>query len=82
MKKEYDFSKAEKRSDKGKKTTSAKLPTSIRLDGSIIAWYKTEAKRLGVPYQTIISSVLHRFAGAELIDREEAKKLQEIKTAS
>ena len=63
MKKEYDFSKAKKRSDRIKIDTSdAKIPTSIRLDGSILAWFKTEAERQGIPYQTLISSVLRRFA--------------------
>lgn len=46
MKKEYDFSKAKKRSERVKvDTNAAKIPTSIRLDGSILAWYRTEAER-------------------------------------
>ena len=76
MKKEYDFSKATKRSDRVKiDANSAKIPTSIRLDGGILAWYKTEAHRQGIPYQTLISSVLHRFASLELIDRSEVQKI-------
>ena len=83
MKKEYDFSKAKKRSDRVKiETAAAKIPTSIRLDGSILAWYKTEAERQGIPYQTLISSVLRRFAGSELVDKSEVKRLQRIKGAS
>jgi len=83
MKKEYDFSKAKKRSERVKVDTNvAKIPTSIRLDGSILAWYKTEAERQGIPYQTLISSVLHRFAGSELVDKSEIKRLQRIKGAS
>jgi len=79
MKKEYDFSKAKKRSSRVKvDANAAKVPTSIRLDGSILAWLKTEAKRQGIPYQTLISSVLHRFANADLIDKSEVKKLQAI----
>jgi predicted DNA binding CopG/RHH family protein len=83
MKKEYDFSKARKRSERVKvDANAAKIPTSIRLDGSILAWYKTEAERQGIPYQTLISSVLHRFAGSELVDKSEVKRLQRIKGAS
>lgn len=83
MKKEYDFSKAKKRSERVKVDTNvAKIPTSIRLDGSILAWYKTEADRQGIPYQTLISSVLHRFASSELVDKSEVKRLLRIKGAS
>lgn len=82
MKKEYDFSKAKKRSLRKKVDSgSSKIPTSIRLDGSILAWFKTEAQRQGVPYQTLISSVLHRFATLELIDRAEVVRIQGAKGA-
>jgi len=80
MKKEYDFSRAKKRSDRVKVDSQAvKIPTSIRLDGSILAWYKTEAERQGIPYQTLINSVLHRYANSELIDKSEVKRLQGVK---
>lgn len=82
MKKEYDFSKAKKRSDRVKPDErAAKVPTSIRLDGSVMGWFKAEAERQGVPYQTLVSSVLHRFANSELVDRSEVKRLQRIKGA-
>ena len=80
MKKEYDFNKANKRANRVKvETTPAKIPTSIRLDGSILAWYRTEADRQGIPYQTLIGSVLHRFATAELIDKSEIRRLKKVK---
>ena len=46
-----------------------KVPVSVRLDGSVLAAIKTEAERLGIPYQTLIGSVLHRYASNELVDR-------------
>lgn len=75
-----DFNKGKKRA-KGVKPDSqpAKIPTSIRLDGSILAWYKTEADRQGVPYQTLISSILHRYATSELVDKTEVKRIQKAK---
>jgi predicted DNA binding CopG/RHH family protein len=80
MKKEYDFSKAKKRSDRVKvDPQAAKIPTSIRLDGSILAWYKTEAERQGIPYQTLVCSILHRYANSELVDKTEVKRLQKVK---
>ena len=82
MKKEYDFSKAKKRSQRVKPDSQpSKVPTSIRLDGSILAWFKTEAARQGIPYQTLISSILHRYASFELVDKSEVKRIQKVKGA-
>lgn len=82
MKKEYDFSKAKKRSERVKPDPgAAKVPTSIRLDGAILAWLKTEADRQGIPYQTLISSILHRYASSELVDKSEVKRIQKVKGA-
>ncbi len=76
MKKEYDLKNLKKRSNKLKVDRSAtKTPTSLRIDGSVLAWFKTEALRLGIPYQTLVSSVLHRFASGELLDRADVQKL-------
>ena len=70
MKKEYDLKKLKKRPGKVKIDKDAvKVPISVRLDGSVLAAIKTEAERLGIPYQTLIGSVLHRYASNELVDR-------------
>lgn len=69
MKKEYDLKKLKKRPSKViVDKEAAKIPISIRLDGSILASLRTEAERLGIPYQTFIGSILHRFANGELCD--------------
>ena len=49
---------------------AAKVPISIRLDGSVLAAIKTEAERLGLPYQTLVGSVLHRYVNGDLLDRK------------
>ena len=49
---------------------AAKIPISIRMDGSVLASLKTEAARLGIPYQTLVGSVLHRYVHGELVDRK------------
>ena len=70
MKKEYDLKKLKKRPGRVKINKDAvKVPVSIRLEGSVLAAMKTEAERLGIPYQTLIGSILHRYASNELIDR-------------
>jgi predicted DNA binding CopG/RHH family protein len=78
MKKEYDLKKLKKRVGSVKTSAeAAKIPVSLRLDGGDLSDIRTEAARLGIPYQTLISSILHRYASGELIDRSspDLKKL-------
>lgn len=35
---------------------------SIRIENSDIEYYKKKAEETGIPYQTIITSVIHRYA--------------------
>lgn len=83
MKKEYDLRKLKKRPRKAcADKDAAKIPISLRVDGSELSEIRTEADRLGIPYQTLISSILHRYVTGDLVDRKspEIKKL--IKTVS
>jgi uncharacterized protein (DUF4415 family) len=69
MKREYNLGKLRKRPGKVKiDPDAAKTPISIRLDGAVLADLRSEADRLGIPYQTLIGSVLHRYAQGELVD--------------
>jgi len=82
MKKEYDLKKLKRRPGTPKfDPEAAKIPISIRLDGSVLAALKTEAERFGIPYQTYIGSVLHRFAQGELIDRKTVDLLKRLKVS-
>lgn len=79
MKKEYDFKKMKKRPRRVKIDKDAvKVPVSLRLDGSVLAAIKTEADRLGIPYQTLIGSILHRYASNELLDRRALEVVMSI----
>ena len=83
MKKEYDLKKMVKRSVKIKSSPeAAKVPISIRIDGSVLAALKTEAERLGIPYQTYVGSILHRYVHGELVDEKSANLVKLIKKAS
>ena len=67
MKKEYDLNKRKKRDGKAKTDNSAaKTPISLRVDGAVLADLKTEAEQLGIPYQTLINSILYRYTAGEL----------------
>jgi predicted DNA binding CopG/RHH family protein len=71
MKREYSLRKLRKRPGKVKTDPDAgKTPISIRLDGSVLADLRTEAERLGIPYQTLVGSILHRYVHGELVDRK------------
>jgi predicted DNA binding CopG/RHH family protein len=75
MKDEYDLGKMKRRPRKPKVDPEAsKTMISIRLDGNLLGDLKREALRLGIPYQTLISSVLHRFVTGELVDKREARQ--------
>ena len=79
MKKEYDLKKLKKRPGPVRtEKDAAKLPVSLRLDGSVLATIKTEAHRLGIPYQTLIGSILHRYATNELLDRRNLELAKSI----
>lgn len=83
MKKEYDLKKLKKRPNKvSVDKDAAKIAISLRVDGSELSEIRTEADRLGIPYQTLIGSILHRYVTGDLVDRKspEIKKL--IKTVS
>ncbi len=83
MKKEYELGKLRKRPGKVKTDPDAgKTPISVRLDGSVLADLRTEAERLGIPYQTLIGSVLHRYVHGELVDRKSIDLDRFTKTAS
>lgn len=82
MKKEYDLKKLRKRPGTIKvDSQAAKSAISIRLDGSVLAGFKTEAARLGIPYQTLIGSVLHRYVNGELMDKKAIAAAKRFKSA-
>ncbi len=83
MKKEYDLSKLRKRPGKVKTNSSAaKTPISIRVDGSVLADLRSEAERLGIPYQSLIGSVLHRYVRGDLVDPKSLDLRRIVKRAS
>jgi predicted DNA binding CopG/RHH family protein len=72
MKDEYDLDKMKLRPGKVKVDPEAnKIAISVRFGTSDISLVRDEADRLGIPYQTLISSILHRFVTGELVDKKE-----------
>lgn len=80
MKKEYDLENMEERPNRYDEKAS-KVQISLRLDGSLIAEVKEEALRLGIPYQTLIQSILHQYVSGELVSSKELKALKKALSA-
>src|SRR5690349_18482900 len=71
MRDEYDFKNAKRREKvKVLSREEIKIAVSLRLDPHDLALIKDEADRLGIPYQTLIGSIIHRFVTGELIDKK------------
>ena len=52
-----------------------KKPMTIRVDDDDIALLKTKAMEQGLQYQSLVCSVLHRYAMGTLVDVSEVKKV-------
>lgn len=77
MKKNYDLKDLKKRPGKVKVDPEAsRIMISIKLDANNLAEMKNEAERLGMPYQTLINSILHRYACGELVDKRDIRILK------
>ncbi|MEI6832494.1 MAG: BrnA antitoxin family protein [bacterium] len=82
MKKDYNLKKLTKRPGKVKVDAGAvKVPISIRLDAGVLAALKTEADKKGLPYQTLVSSILHQFVNGELIERSTVELLRKLRVS-
>jgi predicted DNA binding CopG/RHH family protein len=82
MKKQYDLKKLKRRPGKPKTDKdAAKVPISLRVDGSVLASLKSEADRLGIPYQTHIGSILHQYANGELIAKMTVELLRRMQVS-
>jgi predicted DNA binding CopG/RHH family protein len=70
MKKEYDLKKLKKRPTKVRVDSNAtKIHISLRLEASVLASLKSDAEKLGIPYQTHLGSILYQYANKELISK-------------
>lgn len=50
-------------------------PLSIRLDSADLAALKHLAERDGMPYQTLLGSIVHKYVTGTLVDLDEARKI-------
>ncbi len=82
MKKEYDLKRLKRRPGKLRVDPSATtVPVSLRLDGSDLALLKSEAEKRGIPYQTLLGSILHQYLNGDLIEKKTVEMLKKIKAS-
>ncbi len=62
MKKEYDFSNARP----NPYAKRLKQSVTIRLERPTVAYFKTMAAETGIPYQTLVASILHKYVEGRL----------------
>ena len=55
-----------------------KKAITLRLNENDLEKIKYEAEREGIPYQTFISSILHKYISHQLIEEKYIKKLKEL----
>lgn len=54
---------------------SGRRPLSIRIDSADIVALKRLAAREGMPYQTLLGSIIHKYVSGNLVDVNEARKV-------
>lgn len=72
MNKEYDFSKA--KIHKGPIIKPNKIQKTFRLDEDVFNWLQEQSKKSGIPYQTLMNSLLKK-----LILNDESLELRVLK---
>ena len=64
MRKEYDFTRMQKAEPKYLRRMKA--PVTMRLDPTVIAYFRALAGNIGMPYQSLINYVLSEYASRKL----------------
>ncbi len=57
------------------KGASIRKPVTVRMDVKDIDALKQLAEAEGLPYQTLLGSVIHKFVSGRLVDLNEARKI-------
>lgn len=68
---ELDLSKFKRVDPKRVDPNASKIPVSLRMDVEDLVAVRDEADRLGIPYQTLIGSIVHRYMTGQLLDKRD-----------
>ncbi|MEA2015317.1 MAG: antitoxin [Actinomycetota bacterium] len=70
--------KRKKKTESILEKSSKKKVVTLRLNEKDLDQIKSIAKNEGIPYQTLISSILHKFVNDRFVDRNEVFKISEL----
>lgn len=76
MKKEYDFSKAKIHKGPIVSSKGSKIQKTFRLDEDVFEWLVREGERRGIPYQTLMNSLLKQVMNQEVTLLERVEKIE------
>lgn len=76
MKKEYDFSKAKVHKGPIVSNKGNKIQKTFRLDEDVFEWLVQEGKVRGIPYQTLMNSLLKQMMNQEETLLERVEKIE------
>jgi predicted DNA binding CopG/RHH family protein len=77
MKKEYDFSKAKVHKGPLLVSKGSKIQKTFRLDESVYRWLVEEGKKQGIPYQTLMNSILIRSMSENSSLEDRVRKIEQ-----
>lgn len=76
MKKEYDFSKAKVHKGPIVSNKGSKIQKTFRLDEDVFEWLVKEGRRRGIPYQTLMNSLLKQMMNQEATLLERVERIE------
>ena len=78
MKKEYNLKKMKRVNRPQLDPKETKIAMTLRIDGDVVLWFRKEAERTGIPYQTLLNSKLRETMNQPSLDELVEKKVEEI----
>ena len=78
MKEEYDLKSMKQRPKREADPEALKLSVHLRLDAIIVSDIKEKAEKMGLPYQTLINSVLKQYLNGEFVSKEAVSMVKEM----
>ncbi len=76
MKKEYDFTKAKVHKGPIVPNKGNKIQKTFRLDEDVFEWLIKEGEHRGIPYQTLMNSLLKQMMNHEATLLERVEKIE------
>lgn len=78
MENEYDLKSMKQRPKREADPEALKMSIHLRLDAIIVSDIKEKAEKMGLPYQTLINSVLKQYLNGEFVPKETIAIFKEI----